>query len=100
MRVETEEERVEREEREREVREREERERIDREELEEVERLLEEAAPEGETEAERIVREQRQEEEMERLARAMRQSSKNVVYKDYHTKQDFPLWLQGFREKL
>ena len=93
VRIETEEERIERVAREEE-------ERIEREAFEALDQLFEGAVPEGETEAERIARENREEEEMDRLARAMRQTSKNVVYKDYQMKQDFTLWLQGFREKI
>ena len=93
VRIETEDERIEREERERIERE-------EREVIEAIDQLLGEAIPEGETDEERITREEREEEEMDRLARAMRQHSKNVVYKDYGTKQDFTLWLQGFREKI
>ena len=34
------------------------------------------------------------------FARALQQQSKNVIYPDYKTKEDFSLWLTGFREKI
>ena len=37
---------------------------------------------------------------MQRFERAMRRQPKNVVYQDYQLKDDFTLWLQGYREKI
>ena len=37
---------------------------------------------------------------MENFARALRQHPKNVIYQDYQPKDDFTLWLQGYREKI
>ena len=34
------------------------------------------------------------------FARALQQQSKNVIYPDYRTTEDFSLWLTGFREKI
>ena len=37
---------------------------------------------------------------MERFARAMRHQPQDVVYDDFQMKDDFTLWLQGYREKI
>ena len=48
----------------------------------------------------RLAEEAEREAEMERFARVLTRQQKNVVYPDYQTKEDFTLWLQGFREKI
>ena len=48
----------------------------------------------------REAQEAQEEAEMQRFERAMRRQPKNVVYQDYQLKDDFTLWLQGYREKI
>ena len=34
------------------------------------------------------------------LANAFRRQSRNIQYDDYKPKEDFPLWLAGYKEKV
>ena len=38
--------------------------------------------------------------DMDRFARELRQNPKNVIYRDYEMKDDFSMWLKGYREKI